>query len=99
MTWLDEIPPQVREFLANLSAESKAIWTVAHEANPTLTRDELLPIVREMYVRHHAPALFRVGVNFSAEQKAQVQALVESGQTAKAQRIILDKLSDEFDAN
>ena len=41
-------------------------------------------------------ALQRVGVSFTAGQKAQIKALVDSGQTMKAQKIILKELNTEF---
>lgn len=41
-------------------------------------------------------ALRRVGVNFSAKQKDVIKDLVETGQAAKAQQIILKELKTEF---
>lgn len=41
-------------------------------------------------------ALSKVGVTFTKEQKEQIKALVESGDTMKAQKIILAELSKEF---
>lgn len=41
-------------------------------------------------------ALHRVGVNFSEGQKAVIKHLVETGQTAKAQALILKELNTEF---
>lgn len=41
-------------------------------------------------------ALHRVGVNFSEAQKAVIASLVATGQTAKAQQIILKELNTEF---
>lgn len=41
-------------------------------------------------------ALSRVGVSFTAQQKKQIEALVESGETVKAQKIILAELNKEF---
>lgn len=41
-------------------------------------------------------ALTRVGVSFSAEQKATIQAMQEAGDTAGAQAIILAELNKEF---
>lgn len=41
-------------------------------------------------------ALSRVGVSFSASQKATIKSLVETGQTAKAQALILKELGTEF---
>jgi phage-related protein len=41
-------------------------------------------------------ALTRSGVSFTAEQKAQVAAMVEVGDTAGAQRLILDELATQF---
>lgn len=41
-------------------------------------------------------ALRRVGVNFNAEQKETVKRLVETGQSAKAQALILKELQTEF---
>lgn len=41
-------------------------------------------------------ALKEVGVTFSDSQKEMAQSLVETGQTAAAQRIILDELGKEF---
>ena len=41
-------------------------------------------------------ALTRVGVSFTEEQKAMVAALVETGDTAEAQRIILSELERQF---
>jgi phage-related minor tail protein len=41
-------------------------------------------------------ALTRVGVQFTAAQKEQIKALVESGQVAKAQGIILTELERQF---
>lgn len=41
-------------------------------------------------------ALSRVGVSFTQEQKDMIQSLVETGQTVKAQQIILGELSREF---
>lgn len=41
-------------------------------------------------------ALTRVGVVFTAEQKAQISALVASGKTMEAQKIILAELTKEF---
>ena len=41
-------------------------------------------------------ALSRVGVTFTDQQKAQIKALVESGDTMKAQKIILGELKSEF---
>lgn len=94
---VDDPMQKAREFFDNLNAEAEAVWTAARKNNPTLTDDELIPIVREMYVRQHAPALFRVGVNFSAEQKEQVRSAMERGHKAEAQRLILDGLANEFD--
>ena len=41
-------------------------------------------------------ALHRVGVNFSEGQKAVIKNLVDTGQTAKAQALILKELNTEF---
>ena len=41
-------------------------------------------------------ALTRVGVSFTEEQKAMVASLVETGDTAEAQRIILSELERQF---
>jgi len=41
-------------------------------------------------------ALRRVGVNFSDKQKDVIQALVESGKTMEAQKLILQELATEF---
>ena len=41
-------------------------------------------------------ALTRVGVTFTAQQKAQIRALVESGDILSAQKIILGELTSEF---
>lgn len=41
-------------------------------------------------------ALHRVGVNFSESQKAVIKQLVDTGQTAKAQGLILKELNTEF---
>lgn len=41
-------------------------------------------------------ALQKVGVSFTDAQKKQIKALVESGQTMKAQKIILAELNKEF---
>src|SRR5262249_24601999 len=41
-------------------------------------------------------ALQRVGVSFTQAQKAQIKALVESGNTLGAQKIILGELNNEF---
>jgi len=41
-------------------------------------------------------ALSRVGVTFTAQQKAQIQALQDSGNLMGAQKIILDELKNEF---
>ena len=41
-------------------------------------------------------ALSRAGVNFTDEQKAMVKQLVETGETAKAQTVILDALEQKF---
>jgi hypothetical protein len=41
-------------------------------------------------------ALSRVGVSFTAQQKAQIKALVDSGKTMEAQKIILAELGKEF---
>lgn len=41
-------------------------------------------------------ALTRVGVTFSGEQKAQIQAMQEAGDTAGAQAVILAELNKEF---
>ena len=41
-------------------------------------------------------ALQRVGVSFTAAQQAQIKALVKSGETMKAQKIILAELRKEF---
>lgn len=41
-------------------------------------------------------ALRRVGVNFSDDQKAVIKQLVDTGQTAKAQQLILAELAKEF---
>lgn len=41
-------------------------------------------------------ALTRVGVTFSDEQKAMIQAMTEAGDTAGAQKVILDELNKEF---
>ncbi len=41
-------------------------------------------------------ALQRVGVSFSESQKATIKSLVETGQTAKAQQMILKELGTEF---
>jgi len=40
--------------------------------------------------------LRRVGVSFTDEQKAQVQQMVKTNKIAEAQRLILDKLNEEF---
>ncbi|MGZ5410428.1 MAG: hypothetical protein ACXWDJ_10580 [Aeromicrobium sp.] len=41
-------------------------------------------------------ALSRVGVTFTEQQKAQIKALVESGRTMDAQKVILRELKSEF---
>ena len=41
-------------------------------------------------------ALSRAGVNFTDEQKTMVKQLVETGETAKAQTVILDALEQKF---
>jgi hypothetical protein len=41
-------------------------------------------------------ALSRVGVSFSEDQKAVIEALVEMGDTAGAQKLILEELNKEF---
>ena len=41
-------------------------------------------------------ALSRVGVSFSEDQKAVIKSLVETGDVAGAQQVILDELSKEF---
>ena len=41
-------------------------------------------------------SLQRIGVSFTEQQKKQIKALVESGQTLKAQKIILAELNREF---
>lgn len=41
-------------------------------------------------------ALRRVGVSFTEEQKAVVKQLVDTGQTAKAQQLIINELNTEF---
>jgi hypothetical protein len=41
-------------------------------------------------------ALQRVGVSFTAAQKAQIKTLVDSGHTMEAQKLILGELSKEF---
>ena len=41
-------------------------------------------------------ALSRAGINFTDEQKAMVKQLVETGDTAKAQGVILDALEQKF---
>ena len=41
-------------------------------------------------------ALSRVGVTFNDDQKKVIQTLVDTGQTAKAQQVILDELAKEF---
>jgi Transglycosylase SLT domain len=41
-------------------------------------------------------ALTRVGVSFTDQQKAQIEAMVKAGDTAGAQRLILAELSKEF---
>jgi hypothetical protein len=45
---------------------------------------------------HGISALKRVGVNFSESQKEVIQSLVDTGQTAKAQALILNELKTEF---
>ena len=45
---------------------------------------------------HGITALHRVGVNFSEAQKVMIKRLVETGQAAKAQQIILKELNTEF---
>ena len=41
-------------------------------------------------------ALTRVGVSFTAEQKEQIKAMVEAGDTAKAQALILGELEKQY---
>ncbi len=41
-------------------------------------------------------ALSRVGVSFTDQQKAQIQTMVDSGNTMSAQKVILKELSSEF---
>jgi len=41
-------------------------------------------------------ALTRVGVTFSGEQKAMIKAMTEAGDTAGAQKVILNELNKEF---
>lgn len=41
-------------------------------------------------------ALSRVGITFSEDQKAVIEALVESGDTMGAQKVILQELQDQF---
>jgi hypothetical protein len=41
-------------------------------------------------------ALSKVGVSFTAEQKKQIKTLVDSGNTLKAQKIILNEVGKEF---
>lgn len=41
-------------------------------------------------------ALSRAGVSFTAEQKEQIKAMVKAGDTAGAQRLILDELARQF---
>ena len=41
-------------------------------------------------------ALQKVGVTFSAQQKKQIQDFITTGQTAKAQGVILDEVAKEF---
>jgi phage-related protein len=41
-------------------------------------------------------ALSRVGVQFTADQKEQIKAMVEAGNTAGAQTLILDELAKQF---
>ena len=41
-------------------------------------------------------SLSRAGINFTDEQKAMVKQLVETGETAKAQTVILDALEQKF---
>lgn len=43
-----------------------------------------------------AKVMSRVGVSFTPEQEAQVKAHVAAGETAKAQRVILELLKEEF---
>ena len=88
---------KANEYFAKLGAEAAAIWQIAERDNLGLSRDELAPIVREMYARYHSPALFRVGVTFTDEQKSLIQKLVEQQKTVEAQKIILDHLHNEFD--
>lgn len=45
---------------------------------------------------HGITALKRVGVNFSESQKEVIKSLVDTGQTAKAQTLILNELQTEF---
>jgi len=45
---------------------------------------------------HGITALKRVGVNFSESQKEVIKSLVDTGQTAKAQALILKELNVEF---
>ena len=43
-----------------------------------------------------SPALGRAGIQFSEDQKATIKALVETGDIAKAQGLILDELATQF---
>lgn len=69
----------------------------------TLTPDEMAEFL-ESYAQAALPGVVRFyktmarpGVTFTDEQKAQIQAMVEAGKKADAQRVILDRLKEEFE--
>lgn len=65
--------------------------------NELFTPDEQdwINFVRYWYVKEHAPALLHPGVTFTPEQRAKILELVETGETAEAQKSIINKLSEE----
>ena len=64
--------------------------------------DRFDELTRELYDRGFYPdgtrlqAMSRNGVNFTDEQRTQIQAMLAEGETAKAQRLILDELKKQF---
>lgn len=74
-----------------------------HEIKPEMTLNEINYIVDQIIIDGYrsraafARAMAMPGVNFTEDQKAKILKLLENGEIAQAQYIILDQLTDGFE--
>jgi hypothetical protein len=84
------------QYLRDLSAELSRLYAAVKADMSDASEEEIHEEMRARYVRHHNPALFRVGVQLTPEQETMIRSLVEQNKINEAQQMILNELGKEF---